>query len=659
MKKAVYIIVCLLLTAVAAGCRTPKLSEADAQFQRGEYYDASVTYKKVYNKLRKKEERPQRGEVAFKMGRCYRLLNMSARTSAAFQNALRYEYPDSTTHFMLAQALHADGKYAAALRSYDKYLEFCPDDSLAINCAEGCRTAQEIRARGSRYVVKQAKLFNSRRADFCPMYLGADCDQIYYTSTTEKATGDKKSEITGMKNADVFFSKKNEKGEWERPEPVEGELNTEFDEGIVAFSPDAQTMYLTKARRELNAPTSVEIYTSTRSDAKWSAPVKFEITADTLSTFGHPAVSPDGEYLYFVSDMPGGYGGKDIWRISLKERQGSLVNLGPDINTEGNDDFPYVRSDGSLYFSSDGHPGMGGLDIFRATAIGDPADLRWKVENMGFPINSAGDDFGITFGKGEDGFFSSNRGDARGYDHIYSFEYDPVRITIEGLVMDKDEEPVKNAIIRIVGNDGSNQKEVARDDGSFSFALQRGVKYVMLAGAKGYLNQKQEFASDSTMEDANYWVEFILPSISKPSVVENIFYDYDKADLRPESKTALNELIAVLHDNPNVTIEMASHTDRWGSDAYNINLSERRAKSVVDYLVENGISRDRLQPHGYGKSRPKTVTKRIARLYPQFKEGDILTEEFIKTLSEEDQQAADQINRRTEFSVLSLTYNMK
>lgn len=659
MKKAVYIIVCLLLTAVAAGCRTPKLSEADAQFQRGEYYDASVTYKKVYNKLRKKEERPQRGEVAFKMGRCYRLLNMSARASAAFQNALRYEYPDSTTHFMLAQALHADGKYAAALRSYDKYLEFCPDDSLAINCAEGCRTAQEIRARGSRYVVKQAKLFNSRRADFCPMYLGADCDQIYYTSTTEKATGDKKSEITGMKNADVFFSKKNEKGEWERPEPVEGELNTEFDEGIVAFSPDAQTMYLTKARRELNAPTSVEIYTSTRSDAKWSAPVKFEITADTLSTFGHPAVSPDGKYLYFVSDMPGGYGGKDIWRISLKERQGSLVNLGPDINTEGNDDFPYVRSDGSLYFSSDGHPGMGGLDIFRATAIGDPADLRWKVENMGFPINSAGDDFGITFGKGEDGFFSSNRGDARGYDHIYSFEYDPVRITIEGLVMDKDEEPVKNAIIRIVGNDGSNQKEVARDDGSFSFALQRGVKYVMLAGAKGYLNQKQEFASDSTMEDANYWVEFILPSISKPSVVENIFYDYDKADLRPESKTALNELIAVLHDNPNVTIEMASHTDRWGSDAYNINLSERRAKSVVDYLVENGISRDRLQPHGYGKSRPKTVTKRIARLYPQFKEGDILTEEFIKTLSEEDQQAADQINRRTEFSVLSLTYNMK
>ena len=658
MKNAVYIIACLLLLAVAS-CRTPKLSEADAQFDRGEYYDASVTYKKVYNKLRKKEERPLRGEVAFKMGRCYRLLNMSARASAAFQNALRYEYPDSTAHLMLAQALHADGKYTAALKSYDKYLDFCPDDSLAIIGAEGCRTAQDIRARGSRYEVKQAKLFNSRRADFCPMFLGTDADQIYYTSTTEKATGDKKSEITGMKNADIFFSKKNERGEWERPEAVEGDLNTELDEGIVSFSPDGQTMYLTKARRELNSPTSVEIFTSTRSDAKWSAPVKFEITADTLSTFGHPAVSADGDYLYFVSDMPGGYGGKDIWRISLKERQGSLVNLGPDINTAGNDDFPYVRSDGTLYFASDGHPGMGGLDLFTATAVGDPAEMHYTVQNMGYPINSAGDDFGITFGKGEYGYFSSNRGDARGYDHIYSFEFDPVKITIEGLVMDKDEEAVKNAVIRIVGDDGSNQKAVARDDGSFSFSLQRGVNYVMLAGAKGYLNQKQEFASDSTMEDASYWVEFRLPSINKPTVVENIFYDYDKADLRPESKAALDELITVLRDNPNVTIEMASHTDRWGSDAYNINLSDRRAQSVVDYLVAHGISRNRLQPHGYGKSKPKTVTKRIARLYPQFNEGDTLTEEFINGLSDEDKQAADQINRRTEFSVLSVTYNMK
>ena len=653
MKQSIYIL--LAFAILLSGCRGAKLSVADEQFDRGEYYNASVTYKKVYNKLKAKEERSKRGMVAYKMGTCYRLMNMASRASAAYQNALRYNYPDSTTLFYLAQALQKQGRYGQAKQYYQEYLLKNPTDSLSILGIEGCDKALKWADSPTRYEVKVAKLFNSRRADFSPMLYGADFDQLYITSTTEKATGDKKSEITGMKNADLFVAKKNERGEWERPEPVEGEFNTEFDEGIVSFSPDGQTMYLTKARRAPSASTSVEIYTSTRSDASWSTPQKYEIIPDTLSTFGHPAVSPDGQYLYFASNMPGGYGGNDIWRISLKERQGTLMNLGPDINTAGNDDFPYVRSDGTLYFSSDGHPGLGGLDIFKATPVGETG---WKVENMRNPINSAGDDFGITFGAGEEGFFSSNRGDARGYDHIYSFVFNPVKVTIEGTVTDKDEEPVRNAIIRIVGNDGTIQKEVARDDGSFKFSLERGVRYVMLAGAKGYLNQRQEFESDTTQEDANYWVEFILPAINKPSLIENVFYDFDKADLRPETVTALDELVTVLNENPNVTIEMASHTDRWGSEEYNLDLSNRRAQSVIDYLISKGISSERLQPHGYGKTKPKTVTKRLARLYPQFKEGQVLDEAFVKTLSDEDQEAADQINRRTEFQVLSLTYQM-
>lgn len=655
MKYSIFTFLCAILLLLGA-CRAPKLSVADEQFARGEYFDASKTYKKVYNKLRSKEERPLRGEVAFKMGNCYRLLNMSPKASAAYQNALRYEYPDSMSHLYLAQSLHRMGKYAAAEQSYRTYLGFCPDDSLAINGLEGCVNALKWKEIDTRYEVKSAALFNSSRADFSPMLYGAEFDELYFTSTTEKAIGDKKSEITGMKNADVFVSKKDEKDQWQRPQAVEGELNTELDEGIVSFSPDGQTMYLTKARREPNAPTSVEIFTSQRSEAKWSAPVKFEIIPDTLSTFGHPAVSPDGELLYFVSDMPGGYGGKDIWCISLKERQGSLMNLGPDINTPGNDDFPYVRSDGTLYFASDGHPGFGGLDLFKAVKTGD---VSWKITNMGSPINSPADDFGITFGAGEDGFFSSNRNDARGYDHIFSFRYIPVKITIEGLVYDKDEEPVRNATIRIVGDDGSIQKEKARDDGSFKFALNRGVKYVMMAGAQGYLNQKQEFQADSAMEDADYWVEFSLASIANPSVVENIFYDFDKADLRPESKQALDELVGVLNDNPHVAIEMGSHADRFGSEEYNIDLSMRRAQAVVDYLIAAGIDESRLQAKGYGKQQPKTVTKRIERLYPQFKEGDVLTEEFILNLPEADQEVADQINRRTEFKVVSITHNME
>lgn len=642
---------------IASGCKTAKLSEADAQLQRGEYFDASKTYRKIYNRLTARDDRPLRGEVAFKMATCYRRLNMASRAAAAYQNAIRYEYPDSMAFYYLGRSLQADGKYAPAIEAYKTFLEWQPDNHLAKEGIKGCRNA--IAAKNSpksRYIVKNAKLFNSRRSDFSPMFLDKSLEQIYFTSTNEKASGTNKSEITGMKKADIFFSKKDEKGEWQRPEPAGGELNSEHDEGIVSFSPDGQMMYLTKAVRSPSSDSSVEIFTSTRSDASWSAPVKYEITADTLSAFGHPAVSPDGKYLYFASDMPGGYGGKDIWRVNLKEKVGSLENLGPQINTPGDEMFPYVRTDSLLYFSSDGHPGFGGLDLFKArlNSTGD----RWSIDNLGLPLNSAGDDFGITFGEGESGFFSSNRGDARGYDHIFSFELPDIKITISGWVVDKDEEPVPNAIIRIVGDDGSNQKEVARDDGSFRFRLDRGVRYVMLAGAKGYLNVKQEFESDIAEEDAEYGVDFILAAINKPQVVENIFYDFDKATLRDESKEALNEMITMLKDNPNVTIEMGAHTDRKGSVEYNERLSERRAKSVVDYLIAGGINPERLSWKGYGKSSPKTVTKRINREFPQFEEGTVLTEDYILTLDEENREIADQINRRTEFQVTSIDFEM-
>lgn len=643
----------MLIVMAMPSCKSVKLSDADDTLARGEYFDASKMYKKIYNRLTKKEERPLRGEVAYKLGTCYQRLNRSVNAAAAYQNAVRYGYGDSTVYLNLGRMLQASGKYPQAVQAYETYLEWKPDDKTAQQGVRGCNLAiaQKDKPR-TRYEVKQAKLFNTRRSDFAPMYFDKKCDALYFTTTNEKVTGDNKSEITGMKKGDIWFSKKDEKGNWQRPKPAEGELNTDADEGIVSFSPDGQTMYLTVARRSETASTSVEIYTSKRSEGGWSAGQKYEILNDTITAVGHPAVSPSGTCLYFTSDMPGGYGGLDIWRINLKEPTGSLENLGPEINSAGNESFPYARTDSLLYFSSDGHAGFGGLDIFKArlNSTGD----RWSIDNMGVPVNSPGDDFGITFGLGESGYFSSNRGDGRGYDHIYSFLLPDLKITISGWVVDKDDEPVPNAIIRIVGNDGSNQKEVARDDGSFKFNLQRGVKYVMLAGAKGYLNQKVEFESGSEEEDADYGIDFILASIHKPSVVENIFYDFDKATLRPESKTALDEIAVMLEDNPNVSIEMGSHTDRKGSDEYNQELSKRRAKSVVDYLVGKGIEPERLTWVGYGESKPKTVTKRINKEYPQFEEGVTLTEEFIDTLPEPDQEAADQINRRTEFQVTAI-----
>ena len=663
MKRIIYIIVGLMLASVAmslSSCKGPKLKDADEAYDRGEYFDAATIYRKLYNKYNRKEDAWLRGELAFQLGMCHLKLNQGNRAAAAFQNAIRYDYEDTTILLRLGQSQQREGQYAAAIKSYNEYLAIAPDSWEAKVGIRGCELAPKWKEEGSRYTVKQDKILNSRRADYCPMFLDKNLEYVYLTSTNEKSTGELRSEITGTKKGDIYFSKKDEKGVWSRPEVVEGGLNTEHDEGAAAFSPDGSTMYLARAVRQ-DWPTIVEIYTSSRSEAKWSAPQKFEITADTLSSYSDPFVSPDGQWLYFASDIPGGQGGIDIWRINLKDKHGTLENLGPQINTKGNDRFPNVRTDSLLYFASDGHPGMGGLDLFVAKLQpreeGDNVSMdRWEIENMGVPMNSAGDDFGITFGTGESGYFSSNRGDARGYDHIFSFIKHDLQVWISGYVVDKDDEPVPNAVIRIVGDDGSNQKTAARPDGSFRFDLQRGVKYAMLASADGYLNARQEFESDTVEEDAEYNVDFILAATFKAQVVENIFYDFDKAVLRDESKLALDSMVILLKEHPNIVVEMASHTDRVGSDKYNQGLSQRRAQSVVDYLIENGIPKERLKPTGYGKSRPKTVTKRIHAQYPQFEEGVTLNEEFIKGLSKEDREAADQINRRTEFTVLDTTY---
>ena len=663
MKRILYIVVGLLLASVSlslTSCKGPKLKDADEAYDRGEYFDAATIYRKLYNIYNRKEDAWLRGELAYQLGMCHLKLNQGNRAAAAFQNAIRYEYDDSTALLRLAQAQQREGQYAAAIKNYQEYLEYDPDNWEALVGIRGCELAPQWKEEGSRYIVKQDKVLNSRRADYCPMFLDKNLEYVYLTSTNEKSTGELRSEITGTKKGDIYVSKRDEKGNMSRPEVVDGGLNTEHDEGAAAFSPDGSTMYLARAVRQ-DWPTTVEIYTSTRSEAKWSAPQKFEITADTLSNYSDPFVSPDGQWLYFVSDMPGGQGGTDIWRINLKDKHGTLENLGPQINTKGNERFPNMRTDSLLYFASDGHPGMGGLDLFVATL--QPRDEktrhdldRWVVENMGVPMNSSADDFGITFGKGESGYFSSNRGDARGYDHIFTFVKPDLQIWISGYVVDKDDEPVPNAVIRIVGDDGSNQKTAAKPDGSFRFDLKRGVKYAMMAGAEGYFNARQEFVSDSAEEDAEYNVDFVLAAMFKAQIIENIFYDFDKAVLRDESKLALDSMVMLLKDHPNIVIEMASHTDRMGSEKYNQGLSQRRAQSVVDYLIENGIPRERLRPAGYGKSRPKTVTKRIHSQYPQFEEGVTLTEEFIKTLSKEDQDAADQINRRTEFQVIDTDY---
>ena len=646
----------LLIVSSLYSCKSAKLSDAEEKQRIGEYYEAAAIYRKVYTKTSPKK-RDLRGYIAYRMAECNRLINNTAKATSAYMNAIRYDYPDSIVYLRMGQMLQKAGRYPEAIKNYDIYMENDPSNLLAINGIQGCELAPGWKKNPTRYEVRRIDKFNSRRGEFSPMLAGDKYDQLYFASSRSKDKDAKVSAITGQNNNNLFLVKQDEKGAWLAPVELEDEVNTEYDEGTPSFSPDGNTMYYTYCAQDPEGPRTAEIYRSTRSSAKWGKGTRATIVKDSVTALGHPSISPDGKYLYFVSDAVGGFGGKDIFRARVAGNDfGPMENLGEEINTLGDEMFPYVRDSVTLYFASNGHPGMGGLDLFKAT---QDSTGKWKVENLGAPINSMADDFGITFaGKEERGFFCSNRNDARGYDHIYSFEQPTITIFIEGIVNDVDEYPIEDATVRIVGKDGLNVKVPVKKDGTYRVELERDIRYVMMASARGYLNQNYELHTGPEEKNETYIVDFFLSPISKPVVIDNIFFDFDKATLRPESKKALDEMIKMLNDNPNVTIELGAHTDRKGTDQYNERLAQRRAQSVVDYLIAGGIETDRLEAKGYGESVPKTINKKMAKQFDFLKEGDVLTEEFILTLPPEQQEIADQINRRTEFKVLRTNYNL-
>ena len=687
MRKLFAIIYTGIFGLLITGCGADSaMRKGDKFYALGEYYDAAEQYKKAYSQTKSKEK-PLRGQRALKLADCYRRINYMQKAIGAYQNAVRFKQADSTAMLYLGRLQLKNGSYKEAEKTFKALQDSMPRNILVKSGLKSAQMAPKWKqeAQYSGYTVKKQDLFNSRRAEYSPMLAGDDNDQLYFSSTRSQAKGDELSGITGTKNADIFFSQKDDKGKWSKPEAIDTELNTDFDEGACAFTPDFKTMYLTVCKTDPEYPRFAQIATAQRSDASWGKATELEITKDTLSTFAHPAISPDGMWLYFVSDMPGGLGGYDIWRVEITAHGlNSLENLGEPINTPGNEMFPTFRPNGDLYFSSDGHPGFGGLDIFIAKPIEngelrterydysqgkDASDktnhtsqfstLSYELEHPGAPLNSQGDDFGMTFeGLHNRGYFSSNRGDARGWDHIYSFEKQEVVQTVKGWVYEKDGYELPEALVYMVGNDGTNKKLSVKGDGSFTELIDPNVDYVFLGTCKGYLNHKEELRVEPVLESEEYVLQFPLASLTAPVLIRNIFYDFDKATLRPESTTALDSLIELLNENANVTIELSAHTDYRGSAAYNEGLSQRRAESVVSYLIEHGIAADRLKPVGYGKMKPKTVKRKLTETYPWLKEGDVLTEEFIKALDEEKQEICNQLNRRTEFKVLRTTYGM-
>lgn len=659
MKGKLYILIIICATVlITASCGADHfMKKGEKYLALGEYYDAAAEFKTAYNKTSPKDK-DKRGERALKLAGCYDRINSTQKAIAAYRNAIRYNKADINTHLAFARILMKNGSYKEAAKEFQMVLDSLPDNELAKSGLLSAQTAQEEKNAGSRYIVKKMDVFNSRRADYSPMLFGDEYDQLYFTSTRNEAEGDELSGITGTKAGDIFVSQKDDKGKWGKPEAIVSGLNTEFDEGACCFTPDQSQMYLTQCTTDPNYPRYATIVTSNRSDAAWSKASPLEITRDTLSSYAHPAVSPDGQWLYFTSDMPGGKGGYDIWRVRITTNGlGGVENLGEPVNTPGNEMFPTFRPNGDLYFSSDGHKGLGGLDIYIAKV--DKSTKKFVLEHPGYPLNSQGDDFGMTFeGPHNRGYFSSNRGDGRGWDHIYSFEKPEIIQTVKGWVYEMDGYELPDALVYMVGSDGTNLKLSVKGDGSFTQVINPNVDYMMLATCKGFLNHKEELRVKPVTESEEYVLQFPLASIRVPVLIDNIFYDFDKYSLRPESTKALDELIKLLNENPNVTIELSAHCDYKGSAEYNKTLSQKRAEAVVNYLIQHGIAKDRLSPVGYGKEKPKTIRKKLTEKYPWLKEGDVLTEEFIKKLDKDKQEICNQLNRRTEFIVLRTTYGM-
>lgn len=634
--------------------------KGDKLYGYGEYYAAAVQYGKAYRRLTS-DEKPERAHTAFFRGECYRHINQPVKAEIEYRKSIRYQYPNDTIYLRMAQTLQKNAKYMEAEKTYLQFLEDHPDDILSLNGIFACHRIDEWSKIPARFEVKKATILNSRKGDYSPVLVPIEYNSVIFTSSAKVKKDQKPSRITGLPDNDFWISRLDKNGKWEKPEYIEGDINSEFDEGAATFTPDGKTMYFTRCVTKsdsIQSSSRAELFRSVRSGKDWGIPEKMAVHRDSTLLFAHPAVSPDELYLYYVSDMAGGMGGKDIWRCEMSGTTfGPPENLGPEINTPGDELFPSFRENGEFYFASDGHPGFGGLDIFKAVLGSD--SMSYVVENMMQPINSSSDDFGITFFSNEDkGFFSSNRKEPRGWDKIWSFQIPKPEIIVRGTATDRYGELLPDATIRIVNDKGMNTKTRTDKNGTYFFKIEKGADYVMLGTARSYLNYSNRFYAISQDKDTTYTADFVLTPLHRPVRIENIFFEFDRATLMPESFNSLNELLKLLQDNPHIVIEIGAHTDRIGSDEYNIKLSEMRALAVIEYLQQKGIEKERLVAKGYGKSQPSKIDSYMQDKNRFLIEGTYLEEGYILTLTPEQQAIADQINRRCEFKVLKTTYKL-
>jgi peptidoglycan-associated lipoprotein len=654
MKSALLFLILLVIFASPdLSGQKRKADRAYDFFNAGEYYLAIDHFKDTYSKSKDKNVK---ADMVYMVAECYRLMNDPKNAEIWYKKAVKTSYSKPEAQYWYAESLKKNGKYQPAADEFKRYKQLVPADPRADQEIRSCELSAEWLRNPESYKVDELKEVNSKDADFSPAYARDDFGVIYFTSSRDDAAGNKTHGATGQNFTDIFESRIDKKGKWSMPVTVQV-LNSEFEEGTPDFSSDYREIFFTRCEAGKREKKGCIIMQAERKGDSWTDPKNLEIMPDSIVA-AHPAITPDGLTLYFVSDVKGGFGGKDIWFVTREKSNAKWskpLNAGPDINTSGDELFPYVRKDGSLYFASDGHIGMGGLDIFRAKS---QPDGSWLIQNMKSPINSFADDFGIVFqDEIEAGLFSSTR-KGKGNDEIYSFELPPLKFNVTGLVKDeKTGLAIQSSIVQLIASDGTNLQAETGAGGDFKFLLKPAVDYIFLASKKGYLKGNEKVTTKGQEKSHDFMVTILLTAIDKPIELPNIFYDFGKWDLRPESMVSLDKLVETLNYNDNITIELMSHTDSRDTEEYNLTLSQKRAQSVVDYLISKGIGLDRLTAKGYGESSPKVVDKDINTQFPFLKLGTTLSEQYINSLANDEQkEIAHQINRRTEFKVLRTDY---
>lgn len=653
----------LLLISSFVFSQNLRKQRADKFFETGEYAKAASIYKKSLKGTKVKSER---AEINFKITECYRFINSLKKIDGFYRKAISLKYHDPIIYYNYGQVLLKLEKYDDALIQFKKYKDLASNVKKADEAIESVKFAQEWKKNPTQHIVSVFKKINSRYDDFCPSYdESKGFDDIYFTSNRDKnsskqkkksssITGPQTSNITGQIFCDVFLIKKKKNDEWSDPVVMDTIVNTEFDDGATAITQDGKLMYYSICKIEKNKQIGCQIFESKKTAGVWGVPKHIKLMKDSTSSIGHISVSADGNIMYFASSMKGGIGGMDIWRATKDKTGWGTVENVREINTEANDDFPFIREDGVLFFSSDRYPSMGGLDIFK---VDTNEDGQRVIENMKYPINSSGDDFGIVFhGKSEKGMFTSNRMGGQGGDDIYMFEVPPVEFFVKGIVKNESGNYLPGAIIKLFGSDGSSFKDTTSKEGRFERKLKKKTDYVFAVYKEGYFMGKGKLSTVGITQSKDFRPIVILTQLSKTFEIPNINYDFGSWTLKPEAKLALDSLVDILKDNPNLTIELSSHTDMVGNDEINNEISQKRAQSVVDYVVERGINPERMVAVGYGKTKPKVVTKELAAKFDFLKEGDILNDVFVNNLPKDQKDLANTYNRRTEFKVLSASF---